>query len=431
MKQHLSNFARILLVAVCVAVLLSVSPAVAQEKTVKIGVVTFLSGAAAAPFGVPAKNAADVVVEAANAGKLPAPYTTKGIGGGTIELTYVDEAGGTTKQVTEYRNLVQRDVDLVIGYISSGDCLAIAPVAEELKKLTVFFDCGTPRIFEDASYKYAFRTGPMSTMDNVALAMYVTQAKPNIKKIAGINQNYAWGQDSWNDFEASMKVLKPGVEVATAQWPQLLAGQYGAEISALLSSGADVVHSSFWGGDLEAFILQASPRGLFTKSTVLLTGGETAVQKLGGQIPDGTVIGARGPFDMFAPDTALNRWFRQAYQDKYGVPPSYPAYKMAQAILGVKSAYEKARAGNKGKTPSQDQVIAAFENLSFEGPGGKVQMSTGKGHQAVQGTAYGTLKHEKGQVTLVDVKTYPADKVTPPDGVKSEAWIKAGFKKPS
>jgi branched-chain amino acid transport system substrate-binding protein len=431
MKPHQSNSARIFLVAVCVAGLLSASPAVAQDKAVKIGLVTFLSGAAAAPFGVPAKNAADVVAEAANAGKLPAPYTTKGIGGGTIELTYVDEAGGTTKQVTEYRNLVQRDVDLVIGYISSGDCLAIAPVAEELKKLTVFFDCGTPRIFEDASYKYVFRTGAMATMDNVALALYMTQAKPNIKRIAGINQNYAWGQDSWNDFEASMKVLKPGVEVATAQWPQLLSGQYGAEISALLASGADAVHSSFWGGDLEGFILQASPRGLFSRSTVMLTCGETAVQKLGGQIPDGTILGARGPFDMFAPDTPLNRWFRKAYQDKFGVPPTYPAYKMAQAILGVKSAYEKAKAGNKGKAPNQDQVIAAFENLTFEGPGGKVQMSTGKGHQAVQGTAYGTVKHEKGQVTLVDVKTYPADKVTPPDGVKSEAWIKAGFKKPS
>jgi branched-chain amino acid transport system substrate-binding protein len=430
MKQHLSSFAKTLLVAVCIVVLLSCVAVVAQEKPVKIGVVTFLSGAAAAPFGVPAKNGADVLIEAANTGKLPA-YTTKGIGGGTIELIYVDEAGGTTKQVTEYRNLVQRDVDLVIGYISSGDCLAIAPVAEELKKLTVLFDCGTPRVFEDASYKYVFRTGAMATMDNIAAAMYVTDAKPNLKRLAGINQNYAWGQDSWNDFEASMKVLKPAVDVASAQWPQLLSGQYGAEISALLSTGADVVHSSLWGGDLDAFILQGAPRGLFSKSTVVLTAGGTAVQKLGAQIPDGTIIGARGPFDMFAPDTPLNRWFRKAYQDKYGVPPTYPAYKMAQAILGVKSAFEKAKAGNKGKAPTQDQVIAAFENLTFDGPGGKVQMSTGKGHQAVQGTAYGTIKHEKGQATVVDIKAYPADKVTPPDGVKSEAWIKAGFKKPS
>jgi branched-chain amino acid transport system substrate-binding protein len=431
MKPHLSKFAKRFLAATCSAILLFASLAVAQEKPVKIGVVTFLSGAAAAPFGVPARNGADVLVEAVNAGKLPAPYTTKGIGGGSIELTYVDEAGGTTKQVTEYRNLVQRDIDLVIGYISSGDCLAIAPIAEELKRLTVLFDCGTPRVFEDASYKYVFRTGAMATMDNIAAAMYVIQAKPNLKKFSGINQNYAWGQDSWNDFEASVKVLKPGVEVATPQWPQFLSGQYGTEISALLSSGADVVHSSLWGGDLDAFILQAAPRGLFSRSTVVLTAGGTAVQKLGAQIPDGTIIGARGPFDMFAPDTPLNRWFRKAYQDKFGVPPTYPAYKMVQAILGVKSAYEKAKAGNKGKAPSQDQVIAAFENLTFEAPGGKVAMSTGKGHQAVQGTAYGTIKHEKGQATVVNIQTYPAEKVTPPDGVKSEAWIKVGFKKPS
>lgn len=431
MKCSSSSSVKFFVNAACLLVLTLCLPAAGQEKPVKIGVVTFLSGPAAAPFGVPAKNGADVLVEALNAGKVPSPYATKGIGGGTIELTYVDEAGGTTKQVTEYRNLVQRDVDLVIGYISSGDCLAIAPVAEELKKLTVLFDCGTPRVFEDASYHYVFRTGAMATMDNVAAALYVTQAKPNLKKFSGINQNYAWGQDSWNDFDASMKVLKPGVEVGTAQWPQFLSGQYGTEISALLSSGADVVHSSLWGGDLDAFILQASPRGLFTRSTVVLTAGGTAVQKLGAQIPDGTIIGARGPFDMFAPDNPLNRWFRKAYQDKFSVGPTYPAYKMVQAILGVKSAYEKAKAANKGKAPTQDQIITAFESLTFEAPGGKVAMATGKGHQAVQGTAYGTIKHEKGQATVVNITTYPAEKVTPPDGVKSEAWIKAGFKKPS
>ncbi|GAC1594903.1 MAG: hypothetical protein NVS4B10_02960 [Myxococcales bacterium] len=50
--------------------------------------------------------------------------------GAPVELVFLDEAGGTTKQVSEYRDLVQRqNVDLVIGYISSGDCLAVAPVA--------------------------------------------------------------------------------------------------------------------------------------------------------------------------------------------------------------------------------------------------------------------------------------------------------------
>jgi branched-chain amino acid transport system substrate-binding protein len=412
-----------------IALASAAAPAVAQDKPIKVGVVTFLSGAAAGPFGVPARNGAEVVAETLNAGKLPAPYATAGFGGTPIEVVFVDEAGGTTKQVNEYRNLVQRDnADVVIGYISSGDCLAIAPLADELKRLTVFFDCGTPRIFEDASYKYLFRTGATATMDNTAAALYVTEMKPALKKVAGINQNYAWGQDSWNDFEAAMKVLKPGVEIATSQMPKLYAGEYGAEISALLSSGADIVHSSFWGGDAEALILQGAPRGLFKKSTIVMTAGEPTLVRLGTQVPEGTVIGARGPFDMFAPDTELNRWFRKAYEDRYSVAPSYPAYKMAQAILGVKAAYEKAQAANSGKRPSQEQIIAGFENLSFEAPGGKVDMALGKGHQAMQGTAYGVTKNVGGKVTVVNVKRFAASRVTPPDGVKSDEWIKSGFK---
>jgi branched-chain amino acid transport system substrate-binding protein len=409
----------------------TLSAMAAEEKPIKIGVVTFLSGGAAGPFGVPARNGAEVLVEALNMGaKVPAPYAVKGFGGAPVELVFIDEAGGVTKQVTEFRNLVQRqNVDLVIGYISSGDAIAIPPVAEELKKLTVIFDAGTPRVFEDGSYKYVFRTGAHATMDNVAAAFYLTEMKKKIQKIAGINQNYAWGQDSWNDFEAAMKALHPGLQVAVSQMPKLMAGQYGAEISSLLSSGAEVVHSSFWGGDLEAFVLQAAPRGLFKKSTVVLTAGETAMFRLANQIPDGTVIGGRGPHGVFAPDNELNRWFRKAYQERYALFPTYPAYKMVQAILGVKAAYEKAMAAAGGKVPTQDQIIAALENLTFESPSGKVEMALGKGHQAIQGTAYGIAKNVKGKLALTNIKYYPAAKVNPPEGVKSEDWIKSGFKK--
>src|SRR5512134_4142926 len=160
------------------------------QQPLRIGIVTFLSGAAAGPFGVPARNGFELVAEMLNGGRVPAPYAAKGLGGSPIELVVIDEAGGPQKQVAELRNLAQR-VDYIIGYISSGDCLAVAPVAEELKKLTVLFDCGTPRIFEDASYKYVFRTGPSGTMDNTSLALYVLERNPKIKSIAGINQNYA------------------------------------------------------------------------------------------------------------------------------------------------------------------------------------------------------------------------------------------------
>jgi len=418
---------------IAAAVVAALVPAFAgaQDAPIKVGVVSFLSGAAAGPFGVPARNAAEIVLEMLNGGKLPAPYAAKGFGGAPLQLQLVDEAGSTTTQVTEFRNMVQRDnVDVVIGYISSGSCLAIAPVAEELKKLTVFFDCGTPRIFEERSYKYVFRTASTATMDGVGAALYVKDMKKGkIKTIAGINQNYAWGQDSWADFEASMKQLAPGVKVATSQMPKLFAGQYNAEISTLLGSKADVVHSSFWDGDLEAFILQAGPRGLFKRSTVVLTTGETAMYKLADRIPDGVVIGARGPYGPYAPDSELNRWFSKTFADRYNVPPNYAAYQMAQAILGTKAAWEKAQAANGGKRPSIDQVIAAFERLTFESPAGKVEMAIGAGHQAITETAYGVTKKVKGKMTVANVKRYPASAVNPPDGVKAADWIAGGFKK--
>ncbi|MGE5129105.1 MAG: ABC transporter substrate-binding protein [Sphingomonadaceae bacterium] len=415
--------------ATAVAAALAPAIALAQEP-VKIGTVMFLSGPAAAPFGVPAKQAFEFVVEQLNAGKAPAPYNKVGFGGSKIETAIVDEAGSTTTQVTEFRNLVQRDkVDMVIGYVSSGNCLAVAPVAEELKKLTNFFDCGTPRIFEDNDYKYVFRTSPTATMDSVGAALYVKDVKPGVKSIAGINQNYAWGQDSWGDFEASMKQLVPNIEVKTSQMPKLFAGQYNTEISTLLGANADVIHSSFFDGDLEALILQAAPRGLFKKSMGVLTTGETVIYKLGAQIPDGTVIGARGPFGPYAPHNAYNTWFHNGYKAKFNAEPNYASYQMAQAILGMKLAWEKAMAANGGKRPTNEQVGAALAHMSYEGPGGLVRMTNGKGHQAIMDTAYGQSKYANGKLEIVNIKRYPAETVNPPEGVKAADWIKSGFKK--
>src|ERR1700676_2550057 len=149
-------------------------PAAPAAEPIKLGIVAFTSGPAASPFGVPGRNGAEIVIEALNAGTAPAPYNTVGLGGTKIDAKYVDEAGSTAQVVTEFRNLVQRDqVDAVVGYISSGSCLAVTPVADELKALTVFYDCGTPRIFEEKPRKYVFRAAPHATMDNTGAARYL------------------------------------------------------------------------------------------------------------------------------------------------------------------------------------------------------------------------------------------------------------------
>lgn len=404
--------------------------AAAENGKFRLGIVTFLSGPAAGPFGIPSANAAKVIVDGLNKGALPAPYATKGINGAEIEAVIIDEAGGATKQVEEFRNLVQRQkVDAVIGYISSGDCLALAPVAEELKALTVFYDCGTSRLFvDDAKPKYVFRTGLDAAVDSIGAARYLAATKPDITKIAGIQQNYAWGQDSWADFTAALAQTMPKVKVVENQMPKVFQGQYGAEISALSVKKPEVVHSSFWGGDMEAFVLQANARGLLDDSIAILTCGESALDRFKDQAPNGTIIGGRGPFGAFAPDNDLNKWFVKAYTDAYGMAPTYPATKMAQAILGLKAAADKAGGGN-GTVPAADAIADAFKGSTFESVSGTVKMDRAEGHQALQSISYGTYKYDAktGKAAIENVITFSGDCVTPPDGTTSDAWIKAGF----
>ncbi len=437
MKRKLSFTGRALLgIAAAGAVGLAMSvPAAAQDKVV-IGIPTFLTGGAAPPFGVPARNGAELMIQAINAGKLPAPYSAKGMAGRSVEAIIYDESGGSTKQVAEFRNKIQKqNVDLFAGFTSSGTCAAITRVAEELKTLTIYSTCGTPRVFEelDPNPKYVFRTMSHATADNVAAAHYAAKSLGGVKGYTGINQNYAWGQDSFRDFDLAMKVLSSGSKVSDKlQWPKLFSGQYGTEISALLLGKEELIHTSFWGGDLEAFIFQALPRGLFRKKKVLLTVAGTAVYRLGKKMPEGMILGSRGPYGIYAAnvDTPLNNWFRKAYFNRFNNQPTGPSYQYAQAVLAAKIAYDKAAAANGGKFPNTDQVIAALEGLEFESMSTKVRMALNKGHQAITDHVYGITKWDKktdGPV-MTNVQRFNAECVMPPDGVKSVAWIKGGMK---
>src|SRR5699024_5462775 len=146
-----------------------------------------------------------------------------GIDGVPIKAKYIDEAGGASKNVTTFRQVADT-VDVVIGYVSSSDCLAVAPVAEELQLPTIFSACTTNKLLAGHDYKWVFRTQPPVSANALATALYIAKTRPDIKSIAGINQDYAFGRGSWKYFSAAIHALMPDVKLGPALFTKLFSG---------------------------------------------------------------------------------------------------------------------------------------------------------------------------------------------------------------
>ncbi|MFM2108890.1 MAG: hypothetical protein RLZZ513_1958, partial [Pseudomonadota bacterium] len=265
-----------------------VAAAGAQTKPaeLKVGITTFLSGPASV-FGVPAKAAAELYIEQINA--------SGGIGGVKIVPTFIDEGIGSDKLLSEYRRVVQEgDTKVMLASISSGNCNIVAPVAEDLKVLNIMWDCGTEKVLEDKRYRYVVRTQANATTEMVASVLYLLRTKPDLKSIAVINQDYAWGRDSWELFRNTLLAMKPDVKIVAELFPKFGATDYSTEISRLQTLRPEVILSTAWGGDLDTFVRQASQRGLMKSSLFVLPLAESSLERLGNALPEGVIVGARG-----------------------------------------------------------------------------------------------------------------------------------------
>lgn len=388
-----------------------------KPDALRIALVTFFSGSGAV-VGGPSVNAAKLTIEQIN--------EAGGINGVPIEAQYVDESGGPTRNVAKFRQLAG-EVDVVLGYVSSSDCLAVAPVAEELKVPTIFSACTTNALFEENDYQWVFRTQAPASANALAAALYIAKMGLDVGTIAGINQDYAFGRDQWKYFTAAMQALMPDVEIGSALFAKLFSGSYTSQISRLLAMNPDMVYSSFWGGDLVAFIQQARARGLFSRTQgVLSLGTQGGVQgvKL---LPEGVIVGSEHSF-LFHPGEIENQALAEyiaKYKERYGNYPvsTYP-YTSRRAILALKTGYEKAIAENGGQWPTPEQFIAALEGLKVETLMGPMLIRTD--HQAIYHEKYGiSVTGSKYPFTVFNkIITFPPELIMPPvENTNAAEWI--------
>jgi branched-chain amino acid transport system substrate-binding protein len=413
--------------AIATALLLILSAAIgsASAQTNKaaeigFGIFTFTSGPAAA-YGMPGRNAAELVINQINA--------SGGIGGVPIKPIYVDEGLGTDGVIAEFRRLASDNANQVmIAALSSANCLALAPVAEQLQMPTFMWNCDTHQLFLKDSYKYVYRTNSSTVPEFVADVLYLLSVDPTFKTIAIINPDYAFGRDAGLIVKETLKALKPDVEIVAELYPKLGSPSYNTEISRLVSAQPDVIFSNFWGADLENFVRQAAPRELFARSKVILALGESALQHVGTLLPDGVIIGVIGDGYWLAPDAQRKpqtRAFVESYRQRFNEYPVFPSFKMANTLYAVKAVYEKALATNKDRWPTRDDLVAAAKNLKTDTLTGTLSLR--EDNDGLVDQIVGVTKKDPAYPFPVmgEMVRYPATMVTPPVGTDPIAWIES------
>lgn len=393
--------------------------AFAQDKpdALQVGVTGFFTGPASV-FGVPAKDAAEILAEDINA--------DGGIQGVPLELTFIDEGAGTEVLTTEYRRLVENGADVMLAAISSGNCKTIAPLAEDLEVINIMWDCGTQTIFEEDDYNYVFRSQAHAGTEMLATVAYLLKTMPDFETIAVVNQDYAWGRDSWDIFSAALKALRPDVEVVGEFFPKFGSPDFSTEISRLQALQPDIILSTSWGGDLDTFVQQASQRGLTNSSTFVLPLAESSLERLGSSLPSGHIVGARGDHYWNHPERRDDEDFKSfmaKFEEKTGSKAIYPVFHMSQGIAAMKAAYDKAAEANDGNWPSEDQVIEAMAGLEFQGLGRPVTIR--EDNQGIEAQLLG-MSVQGGELpfaTLENIMIFDGDELTTPVGEESVSWV--------
>ncbi len=403
------------------AMAVSANSVLAQEKPteLKVGITTYLSGSASV-FGIPAKEAADIIIENIN--------SSGGIDGVKIVPTYIDEGGGSEKLLSEYRRLAEGGTRVMLSAISSGHCNIVAPVAEDLQVLNVLWDCGTEKVLEEREYRYVVRTQANATSEMVAAVLYLLEQKPDFKTLAIINQDYAWGRDSRDIFLATLKQFKPDVKVVAEMFPKFGAPDFSTEISRLSALRPDVILSTSWGGDLDNFVRQASQRNLFNNSTFLLPLAESSLERLGASLPEGVLVGARGDHYFLHPETKDDQdhvEFKEKFLERTGAYPIYSVYHMVQALHGLKAGYEKAIENNGGDWPSPEQVADTMHDITFKGFGREITINRADG-QGYEAQLFGITKKVDDYPFMVldNMTIYPGEPLTAPVGEQTHTWLK-------
>jgi branched-chain amino acid transport system substrate-binding protein len=368
-----------LILVVFVAGTVVTSPAGAEEKKIKVGLMLPYTGTYAA-LGQAITNGFKLAMTE-RGGKL---------GGREIDIVTVDDESDPAKAPENTNKLVKRDqVDVLVGTVHSGVALAMAKIARETNTLLIDPNAGADELTGPLCSPSFFRISFSNWQP--AYAMGKVAADKKHKTAVTVTWKYTAGEQSAGGFKEAFE--KGGGKVVKQLWLPFPDVEFQALLTEIAATKPDVVYAFFSGGGAVKFVKDYAAAGL--KGKIQLYGP--------GFLTDG-VLQAQGPAadGMFttlhyADNLGSKRddAFRTAYKKAYGIDPDVFAvqgYDAAQLLdTGLKAV-----GGDVGK---RADLIKAMEGATIDSPRGSFVLS--KAHNPVQD--FYLRKVEGGKNKLVDV----------------------------
>src|SRR5215472_16626290 len=190
-------------------------PALAQQKSIKIGFVSTFSGPTAV-IGNDMRNSFELALD----------HLGRKVGGLPVEVIYEDDQQKPEvgKQKTE--KLVESDhVDFIVGYIWSNVLLASLKPAIDSKTIMISANAGPSQIAGELCSPYFLSTSWQNDQTPAAVGLYMNQK--GVKNAYLIGPNYAAGKDMLAGVKAIFKGTIVGEEYT--RWPDQL--DFSAELS--------------------------------------------------------------------------------------------------------------------------------------------------------------------------------------------------------
>jgi branched-chain amino acid transport system substrate-binding protein len=365
----------------CAALAVMASGAMAEDA-IKIGFPMPLSGPASV-YGVPVTKGAEMAVAEINA--------KGGVLGRKLELLERDSKASADEAVRLARELIiKNNVDFLAGTLTSAEAPAVSTIAKENK---IVFIAPTAKTIQLTSAKnlhpYIFRLASNTDIDGSSGATLIAGWK-DVKRVATIAPDYAYGRDAVAAFVAYIKKARPDIEIVDQQWPKLGQSDFTPFITAQMGAKPDAIFCDVFGGDFVTLAKQAGPLGYFKAvNNRLVDGGEV------GTTDEATALGADYPYGIWSDAYDPVIW-------PGNEPPEHKAfverlkaftkeqYASGWAIMGYSTVVALAEAVKKAGSTDSDKVSQALAGLTFDTPVGKRSFNP-ETHETAMGEFWGEM----------------------------------------